>query len=284
MSKIAILSGKGGTGKTTVLVNLASSASRKTKQVQILDCDVEAPNADLFIHSKKIKSQNVEVLKPEILSEKCTYCGICQEVCEFNAIAILKKQRQSIIFNELCHSCGACTELCPEKAIIETPTVIGRIDSGEKDNLKIHSGFLNISEMMAPTVIKKVKSHAQTPGVNFIDSSPGTSCPVVQSVYDADYCVLVTEPTPFGLYDLGLAVSLLDELKRRYSVVINKSNENDRLIEEFCSEKGIEILGKLPFDEEIARGYSEGEIIFQRKEYQEIFNNIYEKIIERLKE
>jgi len=284
MSKIAILSGKGGTGKTTVLVNLAYAILRQDNHVQILDCDVEAPNADLFIHSHRTGSMNVEVLKPEILPDNCTYCGVCQEVCEFNAIAILKTQKQSLIFHELCHSCGACSELCPENAITENPIVIGRVDSGDKNGLKIRSGFLNISEMMAPTVIKEVKSHSLESGIDLIDSSPGTSCPVVQSVHDADFCVLVTEPTPFGLYDLGLAVGLLDELHRRYSVVINKSNENDYLIEEFCLDKGIEVIGRLPFDEDIARGYSEGEIIFTKKEYQEIFIEIFNKIKEKLSE
>ena len=284
MSVMTILSGKGGTGKTTVLVNLAYAAKERFGKVNLLDCDVEAPNVDLFIQAKPESKEQVDIKIPRIDSEKCTYCGICQDVCEFNAIVILKSKKKHMIFDELCHSCGACFEMCPEDAIFEIDKNIGEIRKGSRETLTIYSGFLKVGEMLGVPVIKKVKQHIDKDMFNLIDSSPGTSCPVVHSVLGSDFCLLVTEPTPFGLYDLQLTVDLLRVLKKEFSVVINKSGANDKIIEAYCKSEDIAIIGRIPFEKRIAELYSKGDIILKEESYKKIYNDILDNILNRIEQ
>ncbi len=284
MSVMTILSGKGGTGKTTVLVNLAYAAKARFGKVNLLDCDVEAPNVDLFIQADPDSTEQVDIKIPRIDSEKCTYCGICQEVCEFNAIAIMKTKKKHMIFDELCHSCGACFEMCPEDAIFEIDKNIGEIRMGNREAITIYSGFLKIGEMLAVPVIKKVKQHIVKDMFNLIDSSPGTSCPVVHSVLGSDFCLLVTEPTPFGLYDLQLAVDLLRVLKKDFSVVINKSGKNDKIIDAYCKSEDIAIIGRIPFERRIAELYSKGDIVLKEESYRKRYNDILDNILNRIEQ
>jgi len=211
---ISVASGKGGTGKTLVATNLALTLSDKGK-VQLLDCDVEEPNAHIFLRSPISQSQPVSILIPKVDETKCTYCGKCAEVCAYNAIAVLKDK--VIVFPELCHGCGACSYLCPESAITEEGREIGVVERGSLGNLGFVQGRLTIGEPMAPPIIREVKRHIDLASMVIIDVSPGTSCPVVEAVRGSDFCLLVTEPTPFGLNDLPFTCSGGNK-KTRYSM------------------------------------------------------------------
>ncbi len=258
---IAVASGKGGTGKTTVATNLAVSEACR-RPVQFLDLDVEEPNAHLFLKPEIRERMAVCSRVPRIDYQSCNLCGICGDVCAFNALVPLAEE--VLFFPELCHSCGACSYFCPEKAIDEVEREIGVIEKGQTGDMAFAHGKLSIGEVAAPTVIKSLKQHVAKDALVIMDCPPGASCPVVESVKNADFCLLVTEPTPFGLSDLKLMVDLLDELKIPAGIVINRYREGWDRIDRYAEEIGIPVLMRIPFDREIAFSYAEG-ILFTRR-------------------
>jgi len=277
---ISVASGKGGTGKTLVATSLALSL-RGGAKVQLLDCDVEEPNDHIFLHAAINQSQPVFLPIPKIDETKCTYCGKCAEVCAYNAIAVIKKK--VLVFPELCHGCGACSYLCPESAISEEGKQIGVVETGNSEDVDFVQGRLAIGEIAAPFVIREVKKHIDPAGTVIMDIPPGTSCPVVEAVKDSDFCLLVTEPTPFGLNDLSLAVEVVRKLGITCGVVINRVGVGDEKVERYCHEQGIPILLKIPLDRKIATLYSKGIPLIQgmpewRNAFLRLFQDI-EKIV-----
>ena len=273
---VSVASGKGGTGKTTVAVNLALTL----KNVQFLDCDVEEPNAHIFLKPRINGEKKAFIPVPEVDEAKCTYCDKCREVCAYHAIAVLPgsdgKKGSVLIFPHLCHGCGACSALCPEKAIKEVNREIGVIEIGEAQGIQFVHGKLNIGEAMSPPLIRQVKGYINPTRTVIIDAPPGTSCPVITAVKGSDFCVLVTEPTPFGLNDLILAVEVLRKIKIPFGVVINRSDIGDGKVEDYCGNENIPILMKIPFSREIAVSYSEGVPIVEKDaSYQDKFVNLY---------
>jgi len=252
---ISVASGKGGTGKTLVATSLALSLSANYK-VQLLDCDVEEPNVNILLHLAINQSQPVYILIPNVDETKCTYCGKCAEVCAYNAIAVLKEK--VLVFPELCHGCGACSYLCPESAITEEGREMGVVERGDSGNLELIQGKINVGEAMAPPVIREVKKYIDPTNIVIIDVPPGTSCPVVEAVKGSEFCLLVTEPTPFGLNDLSLAVEVVRKLGISCGVVINRVGIGDEEVERYCHQEGIPILLKIPLDRKIALLYSKG--------------------------
>jgi MinD superfamily P-loop ATPase len=252
---ISVASGKGGTGKTLVATSLALSLSDKCK-VQLLDCDVEEPNAHIFLHSAINQSQAVFIPVPKIDEAKCTYCGECAEVCAYNAIAVLKNK--VLVFPELCHGCGACSYLCPESAISEEGREVGMVEKGNLGEIEFIQGRLTIGEAMAPPVIREVKKHIDPAKEVIIDVPPGTSCPVIEAIKGSDFCLLVTEPTHFGLSDLSLAVEVTRKLDIPCGVIINRVGVGDEKVEQYCQEQEIPVLLKIPLDRNIAILYSKG--------------------------
>jgi len=219
--KIAIASGKGGTGKTTIATNLAYSIAQMGRAVQYLDCDVEEPNGHIFLKPDIEETQNVTIGVPEVDTELCNGCGKCGQLCQYSAIICLKDTVMT--FEQLCHSCGGCKLVCPTGAISEKEKPIGFIDLGSADNIKFVQGRLNVGDVRSPALIKKVKERAANDGMVIIDAPPGTSCPVIEAIKGADFCLLVTEPTPFGLNDLRLAVGMVRELNLPFAVIVNRS-------------------------------------------------------------
>lgn len=252
---LSIASGKGGTGKTLVATSLALSLKDKY-QVQILDCDVEEPNDHIFLKPAITHTEPVSIPVPKIDEEKCTHCGLCAQVCAYNAIAVLPDR--VMVFPELCHGCGACSYLCPEKAISEGGQETGVVEQGQAGGIDFVQGRLNVGEAMATPVIRRVKEYANTDGLVIIDAPPGTSCPVVESIQDSHFCLLVTEPTPFGFNDLVLAVETVRELGIPLAVVLNRAGSGDNRVEEYCRQQNIPILLTIPLDTNIARLYSKG--------------------------
>ncbi len=252
---VSIASGKGGTGKTLVATSLAIAVSEKNK-AKLLDCDVEEPNDHIFMNPVFDAKKTAVIPVPVIDEQKCTHCGKCSEVCVYNALAVLKTMVMT--FPELCHGCGACAYLCPEKAIREEPREIGVIETGHAGNVEFVHGVLNVGEAMAPPVIRQVKQRINNEGISIIDASPGTSCPVVEAIKGSDFCLLVTDPTPFGLHDLKLATEVVRILGIPCGVIINRSGENDTATKEYCRQENIPVLMKIPLDIEIAKLYSVG--------------------------
>jgi len=276
---ISIASGKGGTGKTTVATNLAVSLG---DGVQLLDCDVEEPNAHLFIHPVFEKTEIVSTAVPEVDETKCNLCGKCGEICQFKAIIVIGKT--VLPFQELCHSCGGCMEVCPEHAIREGERVLGEIEVGHRNGLEFIHGRLRIGEAMAPPLIRKVRFFAHPDKVMIIDAPPGTSCPVIAAMKGADFVLLVTEPTPFGLHDLKLAVGAVRILGIPCGLVINRSDMGDDRLREYAGAEGIPILMEIPFDRKIAEFYSRGELLVDvMPEWREKFLQLYERIVELVK-
>jgi len=270
---VSIASGKGGTGKTTIATNLALSAVN----AQLVDCDVEEPNSHIFLKPSIDTSEPVTVLVPVIDKQKCNFCGRCQEVCQYNAIAVMKKE--VLLFNELCHSCGGCVILCPRGAISEREREIGIVEKGLSGNVAFVHGKLNIGEVMAPPLIRAVKKNIDNQKNVIIDAPPGTSCPVIEAVKGSNYCLLVTEPTPFGLNDLKLAVAMLRTIGIDFGVVINRSDLGNKDTVDYCAGESIPVLASLPFKKEIAVAYSEGiPIIESIPEYRAIFTDLYKRI------
>jgi MinD superfamily P-loop ATPase len=250
---ISVASGKGGTGKTTVAVGLAIIAER----AQLLDCDVEEPNAHLFLHPRLTERSLVTILVPEVDAQRCTHCGRCAEACQFHAIAVMA--RQVLVFPELCHGCGACTLACPEEAIREVPREVGVVESGKSSRISFVHGRLNVGEPMATPVIRAVKAHLDGRPLTVIDAAPGTACPVVEAVKGSDFCLLVTEPTPFGLSDLRLAVEVMEKMAVPCGVVINRSGEGDEATEGLCASENVPLLGRIPFSRAVAEAYAHGQ-------------------------
>jgi len=273
---VSVASGKGGTGKTLVATSLALSLKDKGR-VQLLDCDVEEPNAHLLLRPVITHSEALCIPVPKVDDEKCTYCRRCAEVCAYHAIAVVPKHVMT--FSELCHGCGACSYICPEKAIAEEGRKIGVVESGHSNGLDFAHGKLNVGEAMAPPVIRKVRELANHDGTVIIDVPPGTSCPVVESVKNSDFCVLVTEPTPFGLNDLVLAVETVRQLKISCGVVINRAGVGDGKVEEYCRRESIPILLTIPLDTKIARLYSNGiTLVAGMPMWKNDFVRLFEKI------
>jgi MinD superfamily P-loop ATPase len=272
---ISIASGKGGTGKTTIAVNLALSLPKGT--VQLIDCDVEEPNSHLFLNPTLNLVTSMGIPVPRIDESKCTYCGKCAQVCEYHAIAVILKN--VLVFDELCHGCGACSYLCPEKAIFEVERELGIVQEGNADGISFANGVLNVGEPMASPLIRKVKEKIQKDKIAILDAPPGTACPVIETVKGGDFCLLVTEPTPFGLNDLELAVGMLEKLGILMGVVINKADIGDRKVWDYCQSKQISVLMEIPMDREIAESYSKGiPIILQKPSYKQKFQNLFDKI------
>jgi MinD superfamily P-loop ATPase len=295
---IAVASGKGGTGKTLVSTSLALSLAGDilpvrdempqlpdvpmsietiSNGVQSFDCDVEEPNASFFIKPKIEKKEPIYLPKPIVELSHCTGCGKCAEVCQYNAIAIVKKK--VLIFNELCHSCGACFLACPEKAIFEVDSEKGVLEGGQYDNIEFWQGSLKVGEAAPTPLIKALKKKVDNKKTVIIDSSPGTSCPMVEAVKDADFVILVTEPTPFGMNDLNLAVEVVKQLGIPFGVIINRSDIGDDKVESYCKKENISILMRIPFKREIAIAYSKGEPMVEafpayKKDFQKLFNTI----------
>ncbi len=280
---IAVASGKGGTGKTTVATSLALSLSSQGQEISFLDCDVEAPNAHLFLQPEFRQTKNVDRLIPQVNAERCTACGRCAEICQYHAIVVLGQK--TLVFPELCHGCGSCTLECPEKAIAEVPEKLGILEAGvTPQGIKFARGLLDVGEPMAVPVIHQLKKW-QPPqsNVSIWDSPPGTSCPVVESIRGADFLLLVTEPTPFGLHDLKLAAQLATELDIPAGVVINRDGVGDTQVETFCQQAGIPILMRIPLDRNIGTGIAQGKTLIQiQPEYQDDFQEMFAQIRDRV--
>lgn len=255
---IAIASGKGGTGKTTVSVSLALYMSKKGIDVTIADCDVEEPNVDLFLKTTGKNTLAAHSLKPSVDMEKCSGCGKCQDICAFSSIVMIKGK--PLVLPDMCHSCGGCKLVCPEGAIMEIEKEIGTIEESSGPHLRYIGGRLNIGEPMSPPLIKQVKEKIGTGACAIIDSPPGTSCPVIESINGADHILLVTEPTPFGLNDLKLAVGMVRETGTPFSVVINRCDTGDDGVLQYCRDENIDVAASFPDSREAAEYYSRGEV------------------------
>jgi MinD superfamily P-loop ATPase len=275
---ISIASGKGGTGKTTVATNLALAIG---SNVQLLDCDVEEPNAHLFIHPIFEKTETVSTPVPEVDLKKCTFCGKCGEICQFKAIAVVGKT--VLPFHELCHSCGGCMAVCPEGAITEIGRELGIIERGHRNGLDFIHGKLRIGEAMSPPLIRKVRSYTDPDKLTLIDAPPGTSCPVITSMKATDFVLLVTEPTPFGLHDLKLAMGAVRLLNIPTGLVINRSDIGDDHVKAYARKEGLPVLMEIPFDRRIAEAYSRGDAIVKvMPVWKKKFLNLYYQIQEIL--
>jgi MinD superfamily P-loop ATPase len=275
--KIAIASGKGGTGKTTIATNLARSIAQINKEVQYLDCDVEEPNGHIFLKPDIRETHDATIGVPEVDTEICEGCGTCGQLCQYSAIVCLKDT--PLVFEQLCHSCGGCMLVCPTDAITERQIPIGFVESGAADGIKFVQGRLNIGDVRSPALIKKVKEKMADDGLVIIDAPPGTSCPVIEAIRGVDFCLLVTEPTPFGLNDLKLAVGMVEELKLPFAVVINRSDLGDDGVQRYCDEEGIEVILEIPDDRRIAETYSTGSMIVDAlPEYRNDFLRLSENI------
>ncbi len=271
--KIAVASGKGGTGKTTVAVSLALVA----KEAQLLDCDVEAPNSHIFLKPTFTDTSTLTLDVPEVDEEKCTYCGICRDICRFNAITVFGETM--MIFPEMCHACGGCFLACPEDALLHGKREIGVVEEGRDGSLNFAQGTLRIGEAMAPPLIKEVQSRASGPLVIY-DAPPGTSCPMVTTVRDADFTLLVTEPTPFGHHDLKLAVTVLRQLERPFAVIINKDGLGDEQVAQWCKDEDIDVLMRIPFSRQAAEGCATGQpLIHTMPDLEQQFEAMLAKVV-----
>jgi len=311
--KITVASGKGGTGKTTVATSLAlslmmdcgprSMAERDLQNAPdqahsaapaplrsgdhsplfFLDCDVEAPNAHLFLNPVFERQQEASIPVPQVDAALCTYCGRCAEVCPWHAIAVVGKK--VLVFPQLCHGCGSCTLACPESAITEIPNPIGVIESGlARDGIAFAQGVLNIGEPMAVPIISQLKALGTGP-ITIIDASPGTACPVVESMRGADFCLLVTEPTPFGLHDLRLTVRVTQELGIPAGVLINRDGVGDSGVDDYCRQAGLPVLMRIPLDQRIAEGIARGiALVDIQPEYVGQFQALYAQIVAIVRE
>lgn len=280
---IAVASGKGGTGKTLVATSLALSLKDK-ERVQLLDCDVEEPNDHIFLRPSIARSEPVCIPVPRVDEKRCNFCRKCAEVCAYHAIAVWGEH--VLTFPQLCHGCGACIYLCPQKAISEEEREIGLVESGQARGIEFVQGRLAIGEAMAPPLIRRVKEHIARDGrIAIVDVSPGTSCPVVEAVKGSDYCLLVTEPTPFGLNDLALAVETVRALGVPCGVVLNRAGVGDSGVEEYCGRENIPVLLTIPLSAEIARLYSRGIALIEgMPEWKGAFTGLFEEIRETVDE
>lgn len=284
---IAVLSGKGGTGKTLLSVNMAAASESAT----YIDCDVEEPNGYLFFKPEAIVEENVSVKIPEVDKELCSGCRKCVDFCKFNALAFIKKA--PIVFGDICHSCGGCSLLCPENAITEKDKVIGKIEKGKSQGIDIYTGILNTGEVSGVPIIEKLLEENRKSSSNgevsnniegneklsIIDCPPGSACIVMESIKDADFCVLVAEPTAFGAHNLEMVYELVSLFGKPFGVVLNKCLDGENPSEEFCKEKGIKILGRVPFEKELGEINSNAKIAARESErYNKLFKNILETV------
>jgi len=272
---ISIASGKGGTGKTTVATNLALSLG---EGVRLLDCDVEEPNCHLFLHPEISESVTVTTFIPVVHQELCTGCKKCMEICRFRALTVVAGK--VLIFPELCHSCGGCLEVCPEHAIVEGSRDLGVMESGTVGPLGFVQGRLRVGEAMSPPLIRKVRDNRNGAKTVIIDAPPGTSCPVIAAMKGSDFVLLVTEPTPFGLHDLGLAVEAVKVLGIPCGLVINRADMGDDGVLQYAKREGVPVLLEIPFDRKIAEAYSRGTPIVEiMPEWAERFRGLYDRIV-----
>jgi len=261
--KIAFASGKGGTGKTTIAVNLACFLAYSQQKIQYLDCDVEEPNGHIFLKPDIEERIPANVMMPVINQEKCISCGECSSHCQFNALVLILKD--ILIFPELCHGCGLCVRICPVGAITEGKKEIGYVEKGKAlHDIDFVHGILNVGEPMAGPLIQQVKHNYKEGYIQIIDAPPGTSCPVVKTVIDADCVVMVTEPTPFALHDLKIATSVAQTLNKPIGIVINRENGGFKPLMDYLSKNKLPVLTAIPEDKNIARQYSEGNLIIER--------------------
>jgi MinD superfamily P-loop ATPase len=270
---VSVASGKGGTGKTSVAVNMALSVGN----IKLLDCDVEEPNAHLLLHPEINKKETVYTSIPKIDRILCNVCGECTKFCQFNAIFVAAES--ILVFSELCHSCGGCALVCPKKAITWEKYKIGTLNFGIADGLSLVFGELDVSKPLAVPVIKAVKKQIQDGENVILDSPPGTSCPFVETVRGSDFCLLVTEPTPFGLHDLKIAVEVLRKVAIPFGVVVNRAGIGDGKLYEYCSEENIRILLEIPYERKIAELYSKGiSFSLEMPDWVEKFQKMYNEI------
>ena len=284
---IAVLSGKGGTGKTLLSVNMAATS----KSATYIDCDVEEPNGYLFFKPEEIVEENVSVKIPEVDKELCSGCRKCVDFCKFNALAFIKKA--PIVFGDICHSCGGCSLLCPENAITEKDKVIGKIEKGKSQGIDVYTGILNTGEVSGVPIIEKLLEENRKSSSNgevsndieenerlsIIDCPPGSACIVMESIKDADFCVLVAEPTAFGAHNLEMVYELVSLFGKPFGVVLNKCLDGENPSEEFCKEKGIKILERVPFEKELGELNSNAKIAARESErYNKLFKNILETV------
>lgn len=272
---IAILSGKGGTGKTTISVNLAL-----LMKANYIDCDVEEPNGFIFLNPRDIKSEEVQVDIPDIDRDKCILCGDCVKACKFNALA--KGKDRIILFDELCHNCGACGLVCPTGAITYRKKTTGVTEQGTGDGIILKRGILNVGEPIAVPIIKKLLSDMPNDGINILDSPPGTSCNVVGTLHYADSAILVTEPTAFGLHDLEMAVELVKYFNIPFGIIINKCDSENRYLDDYIQKENIPLLGNIPYDKEVAISYSRGDTLLNIEGCKNAFLHIKQRIEEEL--
>lgn len=285
--KIAIASGKGGTGKTTVAINLYHFLNNWFDQkVQLIDCDVEEPNDTLFFEDCIVKQKDLVLQQiPQIDTEKCTYCKKCVEYCEFNAISIIPSVKFAKVTPSLCHSCGACMVACPSDAIFETPHEIGTISNFQlNEGAGLTEGRLKIGSPMQTKVINATKKQANnTSNIILFDAPPGTSCPVVETISDVDYTILVTEPTPFGLHDMKLMVELLQEMNIPFGIIINKTGLGNREVYNYIQKEKLELLGEIPFSKKYASNYATGNLIQNiTEEIESVYNKIVKTIASKI--
>jgi MinD superfamily P-loop ATPase len=271
--KIAVLSGKGGTGKTLLSVNLAASAGGAT----YIDCDVEEPNGHLFFKPEYVEQDDITIKIPIVNEKRCTGCRKCIELCRFNALAYINKL---LVFDQVCHSCGGCVLICPEQALSEGEKIIGKIQKGVSEDVTVISGLLNIGEESGTPVIKKLmKLSLEDKKITFIDCPPGSACIVMESIKDADYCILVAEPTLFGVHNLNMIYELVKLFKKPHGAVLNKCLEGENPAEKFCLEKGIKILGKIPFNQELGTLNSKALIsVRENQNYRAMFASLLEVV------
>lgn len=273
---IAVLSGKGGTGKTTVSTNLALALN-----ANYVDCDVEEPNGFLFLNPEINKEKNVYVEYPLIDKEKCTSCGKCIDICNFNALAKIKEN--ILVFEKLCHSCMACEIICNFNAISSKKRAIGKVEKGYTDNIVCSRGVLNVGEPMAPPIIKELLFDLEVEDNNIIDCPPGTSCNVINALKYANAAIIVTEPTQFGFHDMKMALEIVKMFNIPFGVIINKDFEEENIIKNYCNKGNIKLIGSIPYSKDIAINYSSGEILYNNPNYKYIFDKLCLKVKEVLK-
>lgn len=275
---ISVASGKGGTGKTTVATNMALSMEGGCT---LLDCDVEEPNVHLFLHPVIERRETVTTFIPAVDDSRCTWCRKCADICRFRAIAVVGKK--VLVFPELCHSCGGCQVICPEQAIGEGLRELGVVEWGEGAGVPVVQGRIRVGEAMAPPLIRKVRAAAKSDGTVIIDAPPGTSCPVIAAMRGVDFVLLVTEPTPFGLHDLELAVGAVRLLDIPCGLVINRADMGDDRVRQYARREQLPVLLEIPFDRRIAETYSRGRMIVEElPEWKEKFRDLFRRIEERV--